>query len=482
MRKSAQWEDGMSAADLRSLAPLIIIACSAVGLMAVVAFYRSHSVAAVLCIAGLGSALFAIGARNGGAAVGIGSLLVMDGPALYYMGLICLAGMAVAGLSYNYLGGRREDPEEFYLLLLLAVLGGMVLAGSSHFITFFIGLEVLSVSLYGLIAYTSQSGRGIEAGIKYLILAAVASSFLLFGMAIIYAKTGAMGFGEAVKALAGGSPDLFVLAGTGLIIIGIGFKLGLVPFHLWTPDVYQGAPAPVSAFIATASKGAVISLLIRYLGPYVSLQQDTVFMIFAVLSVASMVVGNVLALLQDDLKRILAYSSIAHMGYLMVAFLAGGQAAAGFYIAAYFVTTLGAFGVVTVMSGKSSDAGPMGDFAGLATRSPWLAGILGVMLLSLAGMPFTAGFVGKLYLIRAGAGASLWVLIVALALNSVLGLFYYLRVVAALFGEGPEAASAPVVAWHDRIVIGALVVGLLWMGINPAPFIGFIEVAMAVVG
>jgi len=469
----------MKAADLIALTPLLVIAAGITGIMVLLSFYRRHRAAAGLCIAALFIS-YAVAASGGPSAALAGSLLLMDGQALFYMKLICLSGIAVAALSHGYLDGRRVDPEEYYILLLLAVLGAMVLAGSGHFFSLFLGLEVLSVSLYGMIAYGRTSEAGIEAGIKYLVLAAVSASFLLFGMALVYGKTGTMAFGVLSKALQSSASDIVLLSGTGLIIIGIGFKLALVPFHLWTPDVYEGAPAPVSAFIATVSKGAVLALLIRYLGPYVAGQAGTIFTIFAALAVVSMFTGNILALLQDNLKRMLAYSSIAHMGYLMVAFLSAGRAAAAFYIAAYFVTTLGAFGVISALSGKKKDAGGMEELAGLSSRNPWLAAVLSVMLFSLAGMPVTAGFVAKLYILKAGAEASLWILIIAFAVNSAIGLFYYLRVIAAVYRTVPEGRAHPV-EMTDRLVIAALVVLLIYLGLYPGPFISLIEAAMGAV-
>ena len=476
-------ETYMTAGDVLGLAPLISTSCCAVLVLAALALHRGHGLTVLLTLLGLAVSLVSIVNLYGVVPLRIAPLFMIDGAALFYMALICCSGMAVTALSYGYLKERSPEPGEYYLLLLLAVVGAMVLAAAGHFVAFFLGLEILSVSLYALTGYTRLRERSVEAAMKYLILAAVSASFLLFGMALVYARFGAMEFGEIVVRFGQSSTDYLSLSGSVLIIIGVGFKLGLVPFHMWTPDVYEGAPAPVTAFIATVSKGAVFALLIRYFGPLIPEQKGALFLVFSLLSAVSMFTGNLLALLQDNVKRILAYSSISHMGYLMIAFLAGtGQSAsAGFYLAAYFITTLGVFGVITVLSGRKRDADRMEDLEGLAWRSPWLAAILSAMLLSLAGIPLTAGFIGKFYVAKAGAGASLWLLITALAVNSVIGLFYYLRIVAVLFSAVPAGASSPAVSWHDRLVIGVLVVGLLWMGVYPGPFARFIEIAMAVV-
>ena len=239
-----------------------------------------------------------------------------------------------------------------------------------------------------------------------------------------------MEFARMTTMPSGAADRVVALVGVGLIVVGFGFKLALVPFHLWTPDVYQGAPAPVTAFVATVSKGAMFAVLLRYFTIIDVRAHHTVFLIFAILAIASMVVGNLLALLQSNVKRLLAYSSIAHLGYLVVAFLASGALAATaitFYLVAYFVTTIGAFGVVTVLSSADSEAEDLDEYRGLFARRPWLSVVFTAMLLSLAGIPLTAGFVGKFYLTVAAGGAALWSLLIVMMITSGIGLFYYLR-------------------------------------------------------
>ncbi len=304
----------------------------------------------------------------------------------------------------------------------------------------------MSISLYPLIAYLRSAPSHAEAGMKYLVLSGVSSAFLLFGMALVYGVTGTMDFsliGQRLMGLATGAP--MALAGMVFLIVGVGFKVGLVPFHMWTPDVYEGSPAPIAAFIATISKGSMIGLLLRYFSGVSLSDHPRLFTIFAIMAIASMFAGNLLALFQNNIKRLLAYSSIAHFGYLLVAFLSAGSlkvAAATYYLVAYLATTLGAFGVVTLLSGKEQDADGIDAYEGLGRRSPWLGGMLAFMLLSLAGMPLTAGFIGKFYVVAAGVGSSLWVLVVILIVNSAIGLFYYLRVTAALY-RGSHLARLP---------------------------------------
>jgi len=410
------------------------------------------------------------------------SLLILDQYALFYIGLILGATFAIAILCHGYLERHAETREELYVLLLVATLGSMVLVASSHFVSFFLGLEILSVALYALSAYLHTRRRPIEAGVKYLILAGSSSAFLLFGMALIYAQLGTMDLSRLEGLLVGAQNSPLVLAGLTFIVTGIGFKLGVVPFHLWTPDVYEGAPAPVTAFIATISKGAIFALLLRYFYTIGAQHFRAVFVLFAIIAIASMLIGNLMALLQNNVKRILAYSSIAHMGYLLVAFEAsGGMAseAVAFYLVAYFITTVGAFGVVTILSDEERDADTLEDYAGLFWRRPVLASIFTLMVLSLAGIPVTAGFLAKFYVVTAGASAGIWALILILVISSVIGLFYYLRIVATLYARRPEAAPhAEPHSIAGRYVLLALTILLIWFGVYPAPLLKVIRTVL----
>jgi NADH-quinone oxidoreductase subunit N len=291
-----------------------------------------------------------------------------------------------------------------------------------------------------------------------------------------------MEFAAAVSARPGASlPSEVLFAGWGLVLVGIGFKLAVVPFHLWTPDVYQGAPAPVTAYVATVSKGAVFALLVRLFVPEGIHREMPLVLVFSLLAVASMLIGNLLALLQNNVKRILAYSSIAHLGYLLVAFLASGERAlmaVAFYLAAYFVTTLGAFGVVTVLSSGVKEAERIADYRGLFWRQPWLAGLLTAALLSLAGVPLTAGFIGKFYLVLAGIDATLWNLVFVLVVSSAIGLFYYLRIVVALYMEPVASAPAiqrPSLSFSGGAALAIVTVLLIGLGIYPDALIRMLQ-------
>jgi len=468
----------MNTADLLALFPLLLIAAAAVVVMLAVAFQRNHALTAGLTLAGLAAAFISIAAAAPVTPRQVTPLLHIDAYALFYMGLIVASAAVVAVLSYSYFEKHQGHREEVYLLLLIATLGCAVLVASNHFASFLLGLEMLSVSLYGMVAYLTDRKHALEAGIKYLILASASAAFLLLGMALIYADTGTMEFARLRAAALNGS-GFVMLAGIALTVTGIGFKLGVVPFHLWTPDVYQGAPPPVTAFVATTSKSAMVALLLRYFYLSGALQHHAVYLVFAVIAIASMCAGNLLALRQTNVKRILAYSSIAHFGYVLVAFLAGSARAveaASFYLVAYTVTILAAFGIVTVLSTSERDADDIEDYRGLFWRRPAIAVVFTAALLSLAGIPATMGFAGKFSVLAAGADRGAWPLLIVLVVTSVAGLFYYLRVVVMLYVAPPEhEAMRPTVSRGGALVLAVLAMLLIWFGVYPAPLLDLIR-------
>ena len=489
----------MTGSGLAALAPLVVVGLTIIVLLLVISIRRGHRRSAITTIAGLALAFVALFADALQLPAPSEALLVFDDPARLYTGLILAGAVAVALLSFGYFErgshssadprlGPREiyQLEEYYVLLLLASFGSIVLVAAVHFASIFLGLEILSVSLYGLIAYPRDVPSAIEAGIKYLVLAAVSAAFLLFGMALVYAQTATMTIAGMAGVPGGASERLVWLVGIGLIVAGFGFKLALVPFHLWTPDIYQGAPAPVTALVATVSKGAMLALLVRVFSRVDVAAQQGLFVSFAVLAVASMAAGNLLALLQDNVKRMLAYSSIAHLGYLLVAFLASGGLAAtavAFYLVAYFVAMIGALGVVSVLSDGAREAEHLHDYRGLFARRPWLAVLFTGMLLSLAGIPLTAGFVGKFFVTVAAGSAALWALLIVMMVTSGIGLFYYLRVVVAMFMQAaPEdrlRTGALPVPLPATLTLATLAAALIGLGVFPGPLMAIISAAVA---
>jgi len=465
----------MSFADLLPVLPLMILAATPITVMLVIAVYRSHAITAVLTCIGLAAVIFYLPLTAVPETGSVAHLLILDRFARFYIGLLTAAGLAAVLLSYGYLKSYAGYSEEYYILMLLALLGSAVVVASRHFATFFLGLEILSIALYALIAYPRLNETGVEAGLKYLVPAATSAAFLLFGMALIYAALGTMELTRPAAFLyrkSAEGPSLLVVTGLIMMLVGIGFKLAVVPFHFWTPDVYQGAPAPVTAFVSTVSKGSLVGLLVRLFGQVDIAGLGPLFVIFTVIVAASMIFGNLLALLQSNVKRLLAYSSIAHLGYLLVAFMVGGtmgSAAVTFYLIAYFVMTLGAFGVITVLSGPQQEVEQIDDYRGLFWRRPWLGGTFTAMLLSLGGIPLSVGFIGKFYLVVAGVSASLWFLIVVLLLTSGIGLFYYLRVVVAIFSPAPQApAPAAPLTLAGGLTLAGLTVLLVGLGVLPS--------------
>lgn len=473
----------VTGAELTALLPVLGIAGTSVVLMLAVAVRRDRRWSLAITVAGLALSFGLVLRARPVVPCAVTPLLVVDGHALFFVALIVAAAAAVALLAGGYLERRGCEAGEFFLLLLLSTLGSAVLAVSNHFASLFLGLELLSVSLYAMIAYLRHSERSLEAGVKYLILAAVSSAFLLFGMALVYAQTGSLALGALARlSTSTHEAALMSLAGVALLMVGVGFKLALVPFHMWTADVYQGAPAPVTAYIATVSKAAVVAVLLRFLA-LTGTPPPQLAALLALLAGATMLVGNLLALRQDNVKRLLAYSSVAHLGYLMVAVVAGGARgaeAAAFYLAAYLPTTLAAFGVITVLSSGDRDRDRLDDYLGLGRRRPALAGLLTTTLLSLAGIPLTAGFIGKFLVVGAGVGAGRWALALLLVLGSVISIYYYLRVVVAMYMRtaedgAPELPAVPPVA---GATLAALLLAILWLGVWPGPFLTVVRASV----
>jgi NADH-quinone oxidoreductase subunit N len=472
----------MTVTSLQALLPFLVVAGTAIAAMLGIAFRRNHGQTAVISLAGLAAALASLWGAAGVGPVSIPLLLTVDRYAIFYMGLILAASAVFVLLSYDYFSKCEGDSEEVYVLMLLATLGGLVLAASSDLISLFLGLELLSVPLYAMIAYLRTRPLPVEAGLKYLVLAAISAAFLVFGIALIYAALGTMELSQLANAFLPAAFDRrLALSGLALIVTGLGFKLAVVPFHLWTPDVYEGAPAPVTAYIATVSKGAIFAVLLRYFHGRI-LGIPSVFLLFSAIAISSMIVGNLLALLQVNLKRILAYSSIAHLGYMLMAFTAGGNlgaAAVTFYLAAYFVTILGAFGIISILSNGESQPATIDAYRGLFWRRPVLAVIFTAMLLSLAGIPLTAGFIAKFYVIAAGASSARWALVLTLVITSAVGLYYYLRVMVALYGKTGERFGSRPLALVPKLLLGALMLLLIWFGVFPGGLLQLVQLAVA---
>lgn len=474
----------MSFSQLMPLAPVMIVALTAVVVMILISIKRNHNLIATASVIGLNlAAAYILLTMFGGQFVpsNVMGMFMVDPFTLLYQLLILVASLACCTLSHAYIESYKENREELYLLLLVSVSGAMLMVSSAHYASFFISLELMSIPVYGLLAYTYQRSRSLEAGIKYLVLSATASAMLLMGMAYIYAYTGSLAFYDSVQALFEAIQQPMVILGLGLIIFAVAFKLSLAPFHKWTPDVYAGAPAPLVTFLATAAKVATIGLFVRYMLTSGAILIDSIVTIITILAVLSIVIGNLLAVRQVNLKRVLAYSSIAHFGYLLIALVSMTYASLGsvtVYVITYVLTTIGAFGAVALMSSPYNnvdEAESLADYRGLFWRRPVLTATLTVMMLSLAGIPLTAGFIGKFLVVMAAVTTQHWFLAAMIVVGSGIGLYYYLRVMIVMYMTPPDVPRIDADKHWGQKVGGIMVLAaaalVLIIGIYPDPII-----------
>jgi len=359
----------------------------------------------------------------------------------------------------------------------------LLLTSASDLIVVFIAIELMSLSLYVLSGLFKRRRQAGEASMKYFLLGAFASAFLLYGIALLYGATGTTNIDRIAAAAAATPHDTLLIAGLGLLLVGFGFKISSAPFHMWAPDVYEGAPTSVTALIATGSKAAVFAVLVRLLLSGVRAVQADWTAVLWVLAALTMTLGNVVAIAQSNLKRMLAYSSIAHVGYMLVGLAAGGAAGAGavlFYLLAYTFTTAGTFGVITLCVRAGEEAVDVRDYAGLGRRHPVLAFALALLLLSLVGIPPLAGFVGKFYLFGAAVRAGFVWLAVLGVLNSAIAAYYYLRVIVTMYMQEPDEQSASVApSFAGGLALTIAVIGVVLLGLMPAPFVDLAQVAVA---
>ena len=373
--------------------------------------------------------------------------------------------------SREYITTRGLFKGEFFSLVLFAMRGMMVMISASHFLTLYLGLELLSLSLYALVALQRDSARATEAAMKYFILGALASGLLLYGMSMVYGATGSLDIARVAGAIQSGVPNKTLLQfGLVFIVAGLAFKLGAAPFHMWIPDVYHGAPTAVTLFIGSAQEFATFAFFMRLLVTGLQGLSGDWQQMLIVLSIASLAIGNITAIAQTNLKRMLAYSTISHMGYLLLGILAGtpnGYGSAMFYMAVYVLMSLGTFGMILLLSRAGFEAENLDDFKGLNKRSPWYAFIMLVLMFSMAGIPPTAGFMAKLSVFQAVLELDMAWLVVVAVLFSLIGAFYYLRIVKLMYFDEPVDES-PIAPQADmRLVIGANGLAILALGILP---------------
>jgi NADH-quinone oxidoreductase subunit N len=382
---------------------------------------------------------------NQAAPVGLAQMVALDPFRYASLAIVLVSAAATILLSLGYLERELLLAPEYYPLILLATAGMMFLAGAEDLIVLFLGLEVMSVAVYVLAGYNRANAASAEAALKYFLIGAFASGFLLYGIALVYGATGTTNLSLIGAQLAGGELSLMAGLGLGLLLIGMGFKVAAVPFHMWAPDVYDGAPTPVTGFMATGVKAAAFVALVRVLLEAFPTAEALWQPVVAAMAIASMVVGNLIALAQQTLKRMLAYSSIAHAGYLLAALWPGtrlGASAVLLYLAAYVLTSLAAFGFLAALGRGGEREVTYDDLAGLSVRRPWVALGLSVCMLSLLGFPGTFGFIGKWYILSALVARDQVILPVVLVVTSVISAGYYLPVIMAMYMK-PGPSEAP---------------------------------------
>jgi len=433
----------------------------------------------------LGCAVLTVGAvqATGGAVTHtFSNMFVSDLMGNLLKMLTYIAVLACMVYSRGYMAERELLKGEFFVLVLFAMLGMMVMISANHFLTLYLGLELLSLCLYALVALDRDSARSTEAAMKYFVLGALASGLLLYGMSMIYGATGTLDISAVAKAIEGGRPVKTVLVfGLVFVVAGLGFKLGVAPFHMWIPDVYDGAPTAVTLIIGSAPKLAAFAMVMRLLQDgLLALAVDWQQML-VIMSVLSMAIGNLAALAQTNIKRMLAYSTISHMGFLLLGLLSGvvdsdwrnasdeAYGAAMFYAVVYVLMSLGAFGMVIMLSRAGFEADKLSSFKGLNRRSPWFAFIMLLLMFSLAGIPPTAGFYAKLSVLQATiAAGQVWLAVVAVAF-SLVGAFYYIRVVKLMYFDDAQDTT-PVMAHLDMgVLLSANGLAVLLLGILPGP-------------
>jgi len=473
--------------DLRPLVPAAIVAVTGLVVLLAQAFTPRGRAApsAALSLTGLAGALAAVALLAGGRGRGavLAGAVAADDFSLFFHALLVGIAIVAVLLAPSYLRANGIERGEYYALLLFSLVGMLGLVSCLELVSLFVALEILSVALYGMAGLHRSRLSSQEAALKYFVTGAFSSAFFLYGIALLYGTSGSTRIDQVARAVASLTPDSLSLAllGTAMLLVGFGFKVAAVPFHMWTPDVYEGAPTTVTAFMAAGVKVAAFGALLRVFGSALPALAVEWRPLVAGLAVVTMVVGNLAALAQGNLKRMLAYSSVAHAGYVMTALVAApllaGEAVL-FYLVAYAAVNLGAFGAISALCREGDEPVTYEDVAGLAERRPALAAALTVFLVSLTGIPITAGFVGKFYLFNAAVASGWVVLALVGVLTSVVSAYYYLRIVVAMYMEAPVGEDRWATVPPSAVLALALSAGVtLLFGLWPAPVLALARLA-----
>jgi NADH-quinone oxidoreductase subunit N len=477
---------GISLSDFYYILPeLVLTAGALLVLVADVLLPKGSRALAWVTLAALGATMVAlipfihthVEVANG--------LIAVDGFALFFKIVFLIAAVMTVLMSVRYLEVEGASPGEYYFLILCATLGMMIMAGGIDLITSFIGLETMAVSFYILAGFIKPSQKSNEAAVKYFLLGAFSLGILLYGMSLLYGLSGTTNLRVMARFFVGQERDPLLVLAIILVVVGMGFKIAAVPFHMWAPDVYEGAPTPVTAFLSVGSKAAAFAMLLRiFLEGVPSMDADW-RLLFEVLAIITMIVGNVAALTQSNIKRLLAYSSIAHAGYLMMGIVAGttrGVTAMLIYLLIYSFMQLGAFTVIVLLHRRDIIGEDLKDFSGLHFRSPYAEFAMLIFMLSLGGIPPTAGFMGKFWLFGAAIDAGyVWMAVIGV-LTSALSLYYYIRIVVFMYLKKETTGSEPVTSPALALTLAVAVFATLLLGVYPRQLFEFAEVSARALG
>jgi NADH-quinone oxidoreductase subunit N len=464
------------------LLPEIILTVMATFLMVLdpIVQRRSSTIFGTLSILSLIAALFGAVAAYAQAGTAFGGMLVVDGFATFFRVLVIVVGILTILPSYRFLARQDAETGEYHALLLYSIAGQCLMASANELVMIFIALEISSIASYVLAGYLRDDKRANEAALKYFLLGSFATAFFLYGVALVYGATGSVNLTMVRAAVTGpNAPSpVFVGVAAALMFVGLGFKVSVSPFQIWAPDVYQGAPTPVAAFLSAGPKAAAFAVFLRiFMTAFEPIGSDWEPLVW-ISALLSMTIGNFAALLQSNVKRLLAYSSIAHAGYVLVALTARsdvGTAAAMFYLAAYAFMNIGAFSIVSHLSGKNERYQNVDDFAGLGQKQPVTAAMLAIFLLSLIGVPLTGGFFGKFYIFKAALESHLvWLTVLGL-LNSAVAAYYYLRILVVMYMHEPSEATMKVEPLSPGVSAALILpaIGTLLLGIFPGWVLDF---------
>jgi NADH-quinone oxidoreductase subunit N len=477
---------GISASDFYYILPEMVLTVGAlIVLVTDVMLPRGSRALPAVTLAALGATLLALVPFAGTNVEVANGLIAVDGFALFFKVLFLVAAVLTVLMSVRYLEVEGASPGEYYFLILCSTLGMMIMAGGIDLITSFIGLETMAVSFYILAGFIKPNQRSNEAAVKYFLLGAFSLGILLYGMSLMYGLSGTTNLRVMAAVFAGEPRDPLLVLAVILVAAGMGFKIAAVPFHMWAPDVYEGAPTPVTAFLSVGSKAASFAMLLRIFLEGLPAASADWRLLFEVTAIVTMTVGNVAALTQSNLKRMLAYSSIAHAGYLLMGVVAGttrGVSAMLIYLAVYAFMQLGAFAVIAMMRRRDVVGDELKDFSGLHFRHPFAAFAMLLFMLSLGGIPPTAGFMGKLWLFGAAIDAGyVWLAVIGV-LNSAVSLYYYIRVVVFMYLKPETTGSEPSLSPALAVAIAVAVVATVALGVYPRQLFEVAEASAQALG